>query len=116
MNHPKNLFKHGSDWWQTRQSHSRTGQSRNHWLPTPGNIIFTLLTVILVVFTQQVWANSAQSLNAPGSSATTINYQGNLASPNGSPKNGSFDMSFAIYNAASGGRRFHPKRPFPGHS
>ena len=73
------------------------------WLPTPGNIIFSLLLVGLLILTQRVWATPAQNTDAPGLSATTVNYQGHLAAPNGTPKNGSFDMSFAIYNAASGG-------------
>jgi len=92
----------------------RNGRSRylKWFIPNGGAI----LLVCLLILIQRVWASPAQNSDAPGPSATTINYQGNLASPNGSPKNGSFDMSFAIYNAASGGRRFHPKRPFPGHS
>lgn len=78
-------------------------QELSLWLPTPGNMIFSLFLVALVLFTQRAWANPAQNTNAPGSSATTINYQGRLADASGNPKNGNLNMSFAIYNAASGG-------------
>ncbi len=40
---------------------------------------------------------------APGPSATTVNYQGRLADPAGNPKNGTFGMTFALYDAPTGG-------------
>ncbi|MBK7919771.1 MAG: hypothetical protein IPJ94_26640 [Chloroflexi bacterium] len=70
------------------------------FLPNGG----TLLIVLLLILTQQVWANNGpESVNTPGPSATTVNYQGRLAAPDGTPKNGTFGMSFAIWDAASGG-------------
>lgn len=103
MNDHKNLLHHIADWWQSRQERSHTA-NWNRWLPTPGNIFFTLLMIGLLIFTQQTWANNGpESVNVPGPSATTINYQGRLAAPDGTPKNGTFGMSFAIYDAASGG-------------
>jgi hypothetical protein len=73
----------------------------NWFLPNGG----TILIVLLLLLTQQVWANNTQmnSSNTPGPSATTINYQGRLAAPDGTPQNGTFGMSFSIWDAAAGG-------------
>jgi len=74
------------------------------WLPTPGNVIFTLLAIGLLIMTQNVW--SAPSLaNTPGPSATTVNYQGRLADSSGNPLSGSYNLQFAIYDAPTGGNR-----------
>ena len=97
-NGSKNVLQLLGDWWQTRQSQPYTDKSRSHWLPTPGNILFTLLIVGLLIFTQRTWANndSPNSVNAPGASAATVNYQGSLAALDGTPKNATFGMIFAI--------------------
>lgn len=65
----------------------------------------TILLFCLLIVTQRVWATPAQNTDAPGPSATTINYQGNLTDANGNPKNGSFDMTFSLWDAASGGTK-----------
>ena len=65
----------------------------------------TILLFCLLIVTQRVWATPAQNNDAPGPSATTINYQGNLTDANGNPKNGSFDMTFSLWDAASGGTK-----------
>ncbi len=49
--------------------------------------------VALLILTQRTWATPTQSANAPGASATTINYQGRLADTSGNPKNGTFSMT-----------------------
>ncbi len=78
-------------------------QKWSKWFPTPGNIIFTLVMVALLILTQRTWASSHQSANTPGPSATTINYQGRLADDAGNPETGTLGMSFAIWDAANGG-------------
>jgi hypothetical protein len=105
VNESKNLFHLIGDWWQMRSTAvPPRSHSYSHWLPSPGNVLFTLLIAGLLIFTQQTWANNGpESVNAPGPSATTINYQGRLAAPDGTPKNGTFGMSFAIYDAATSG-------------
>ncbi|MFO7679812.1 MAG: hypothetical protein R6X34_07150 [Chloroflexota bacterium] len=103
MNERQNLLHHIANWRQNHQAQPPQAAHWNRWLPAPGNILFTLLMIGLLIFTQRAWATPVQNINAPGPSA--VNYQGNLTAPNGAPKNGSFDMSFAIYNAASGGTR-----------
>jgi hypothetical protein len=97
--------QHRSEQSATEDGRLAGGTSHFHkfrwFLPNGG----TLLIVLLLILTQQVWANndSQTIVNAPGPSSTTINYQGSLAALDGTPKNGTFGMSFAIYNAASGG-------------
>jgi len=71
------------------------------WLVPNGG---TILVVLALVLTQQVWARPAQQqLNAPGPSATTVNYQGRLADPAGNPLDGTYGMSFALFAADTGG-------------
>ncbi|MFZ2616386.1 MAG: hypothetical protein WA077_10370, partial [Anaerolineae bacterium] len=73
------------------------------FLPTPGNVLFTLLMIGLLL-----WASSAGALplrllgpNVP--STNTIAYQGRLADAGGSPLTGAYSIIFRLYNAASGG-------------
>lgn len=71
------------------------------WLVPNGG---TLLVVIVLILTQQVWAKPFQSTSdAPGPSATTINYQGRLADNAGTPLDGSYAMRFSLYDAATEG-------------
>jgi len=63
----------------------------------------TLLLVAVLILTQQVWARPLAAPAAPGPSATTVNYQGRLADPSGNPQNGTFGMTFALYDAPTGG-------------
>jgi len=83
------------------------GNRRNlvHWLlPTPGNVLFTLL-VVAGLF----WASNAGALplRAPalaGDSTTTISYQGRLADSSGNPVTTSgVGMQFRLYNTDTGG-------------
>lgn len=70
----------------------------------------TILIVGLLIFTQNVWAKTGiASTSAVGLSATTVNYQGRLANPDGTPvASGSYTMSFAIFDALSGGNLIWP--------
>ena len=73
------------------------------WLPTPGNVLFTLLVVAGLL-----WATNAGALplRAPaggGTSKTTINYQGYLTDSSGNPVNDTLDIVFRLYNVESGG-------------
>jgi hypothetical protein len=62
-----------------------------------------LLLVAVLILTQNVWARQAAAPNAPGPSATTVNYQGRLADDAGVPLTGTYGMSFALYDAVEGG-------------
>ena len=77
----------------------RWGRLARWFLPNGG----TLLLIAALILTQRVWASPALVPAAPGPSATTVNYQGRLADPSGNPKNGVFGMTFALYDALSGG-------------
>ncbi len=73
-------------------------------LPTPGNVLFTLLVVGGLL-----WATSAGALpfTAPAlssDSTTTISYQGRLADSSGNPVTTSgIGMCFRLYNTDTGG-------------
>lgn len=70
------------------------------WLVPNGG---TLLLIALLILSQRVWANPALfSAAEPRSSTTstnTVGYQGWLADDIGTPLNGTYDMSFRIYDA-----------------
>ena len=86
------------------------GQPNNlaRWLPTPGNIAFTLFVAAMLILTQIVWANPGKNMLVPGPSAYTINYQGRLADINGLPLTGSHTIEFSIWDAESGGSLIWP--------
>jgi hypothetical protein len=70
------------------------------WLIPNGG---TLLIVAVLILTQSVWARPFAATNAPGPSATTVNYQGRLADNAGTPLDGNYGMAFALYDAATDG-------------
>jgi hypothetical protein len=79
---------------------SKRSQRLVRWvLPNGG----TLLIVLALLMTQSLWARPFAALNAPGPSATTVNYQGRLANNAGTPLDGTYGMSFALYDSAAGG-------------
>lgn len=47
-----------------------------------------------------------------GDAPNLLNYQGKLTDPSGSPKNGTFSMTFAVYDAASGGNQLPNGTPW----
>lgn len=69
------------------------------FLPNGG----TLLIVAALLLTQNLWARPLAAINAPGPSATTVNYQGHLANSAGTALDGTYAMTFALYDAASNG-------------
>ena len=83
---------------------SRFPKALARWLlPSPGNVLFTLLVVAGLL-----WANSvgALPLRAPAAASTstgTIAYQGRLADADGTPITDTVNMEFRLYDVASGG-------------
>lgn len=67
------------------------------FLPNGGSI----LLVLLLVFTQSVWATAPQSPLA--TSTSTISYQGRLANAVGDPLTGVYNLEFRIYDVPTGG-------------
>jgi len=72
-----------------------------HWMVPNGG---TILLVLVLILTQQVWARPLQQeVNVPGPSATTVNYQGRLADAAGNPLDGTYGMSFSLWDDPSAG-------------
>ncbi|MGB3060436.1 MAG: hypothetical protein WBE17_11945 [Anaerolineae bacterium] len=76
---------------------------RRVWVPTPGNVLFTLLMIGLLLWAQSAGALPLRLLGPNVPSTTTIAYQGRLADAGGSPLTGAYSIIFRLYNAASGG-------------
>ena len=72
------------------------------WLPSRGNVLFTLLVVAALFWVQSAGALVGQAaLSSAG--ASSIHYQGDLADSNGVALNGSYTIAFALYDATTGG-------------
>ncbi|MGB1249931.1 MAG: hypothetical protein ACPG8W_04810 [Candidatus Promineifilaceae bacterium] len=82
----------------------RLSNTLSKWLPSRGNVLFTLLVLGLLFWAQSVGAiaNLVPATLNP-SSTNTISYQGYLADENGYPVNGDIDMTFRIYETAIDG-------------
>ena len=76
---------------------------RDSLLPTPGNVLFTLLMIGLLLWAQSAGALPLRLLGPNVPSTNTIAYQGRLADAGGSPLTGAYSIIFRLYNAASGG-------------
>lgn len=86
--------------------HLNLGSARRvtRWLlPTPGNVVFTLLIVSAFFWAQSAGAFGFAQSHTPNTSTGTIAYQGRLADSIGNPLTGTYPMVFRLYNAASGG-------------
>jgi hypothetical protein len=72
-------------------------------LPTPGNVMFTLLVVGGLLWAASAGALPLRAPAAAGTSTGTIAYQGRLADASGNPLTGTYNMIFRLYEAASSG-------------
>ncbi|MEM7536880.1 MAG: hypothetical protein AAF639_32175 [Chloroflexota bacterium] len=81
------------------------GYQSQRWLPTPGNVLFTLLIIGGLVWGQNngvlqlLAAPTAQQAQSTG----TIPYQGRLAGTDGTPVTDTVNMSFNLYANVTGG-------------
>ncbi len=76
------------------------------WLPARGNVIFTLLVVIVYFFAQSRGALGGflqAPAAAPSGSSGVIAYQGRLADTAGNPLTGTYPSIFRLYSQSSGG-------------
>jgi hypothetical protein len=103
---PKSFFHVNRHPKENTPAHSMFLRVLKWFLPNGG----TILIALLLIFTQKIWAQGGDALSsAVGPAATTVNYQGRLAKPDGTPvTNGNYAMSFAIFNAATGGNLIWP--------
>jgi len=114
MNAEKSLLTRLSETYDVYRAEKRRGQPQQshvqsarvgrllHWLMPNGG---ALLLALVLITTVSVWAKPLTgSATVPGPSATTVNYQGRLANPDGTPvADYTYGMSFALYDAATGG-------------
>lgn len=75
------------------------------WLPSRGNVVFTLLIVAVLFFVQSAGAFGGfnSPLAEPTGSGGLIAYQGRLADTAGNPLTDTFPMIFRLYNQSSAG-------------
>lgn len=71
------------------------------WLPSRGNVLFTTLMIMLLLWAQT--AGAFPALDSSAASTGTIAYQGRLADSSGNPLTSTLNMSFRLYGAATGG-------------
>ncbi|MEZ4867547.1 MAG: hypothetical protein R3C14_39840 [Caldilineaceae bacterium] len=104
MRQDKSLVMVMAEWWEIRRHRASSAQPKIvYWLPTPGNVIFTLLVLGSLFWAQSV---GAISLGAPldvSTSTGTLAYQGRLANSSGEPLTQTVNMTFRLYAAVSGG-------------
>lgn len=105
MENQKGLItKIGEVWDAHRQQNpnNEPNPSRKlmHWMMPNGG---TILLIILLIATQNVWAGAFLANNVPGANATTINYQGSLSDDASTPLNGNYNLTFALYDAETDG-------------
>jgi hypothetical protein len=73
------------------------------WLPSRGNVLFTLLVIGLFFWAQNAGAISIGAPMAAPTSTAGIPYQGRLADKSGAPLTQTVNMIFRLYSVASGG-------------
>jgi hypothetical protein len=69
------------------------------WLPSRGNVLFTLVIVGAFFWVQNAGALPFSAPAAPDTSTGTIAYQGRLADAGGNPLTDTYPMVFRLYNS-----------------
>jgi hypothetical protein len=110
MDENRNLLIVLGEWWERRRTAALEraqpqcpGRIRRvlRWFTPNGGM---LLLAVVLILTQQVWARPLATPAAPGPSANTVNYQGKLANPDGTPvTDNTYAMSFSLWDASTGG-------------
>ncbi len=111
MNEQKSLLSHLSEAFDryraerrrvaAEQTQPEPRRRLRHLLPTPGNVIFTLVMIAVLLWAQSAGAVPFRPENA--ASTGTIAYQGRLADSSGNPLTSTLAMSFRLYSAVTGG-------------
>lgn len=71
-------------------------------LPSPGNIVFSMFLVGMLLVANRTGALAAFMPASPQSSTSSIAYQGRLASSGGAPLTGIYPMVFRLYGQQAG--------------
>ncbi|MEM7531668.1 MAG: hypothetical protein AAF639_05815 [Chloroflexota bacterium] len=96
----------------TMESSNQSNQQAQSWLPSKGNVLFTLCAIgvamatLLYALSTGVIQVTATGLNQPAANAPSTNiipYQGRLADADGNPLTATVDMHFRLYDTAEGG-------------
>ncbi|MEM7531667.1 MAG: hypothetical protein AAF639_05810 [Chloroflexota bacterium] len=96
----------------TMESSNQSNQHAQSWLPSKGNVLFTLCAIgvamatLLYALSTGVIQVAATSLNQPAANAPStsiIPYQGRLSDADGNPLTATVDMHFRLYDTAEGG-------------
>jgi len=73
------------------------------WLPSRGNVLFTLLVAAFLLGAQRVGALNGNAPSPAVTSLSTIPYQGRLTDASGNLLNGTYTMTFNLYNVSANG-------------
>ena len=73
------------------------------WLPSRGNVVFTLIVIVALFWAQSVHALPWLGPAASAASTGTWPYQGRLADSAGNPITATVPMVFRLYSASEGG-------------
>jgi hypothetical protein len=113
MDTQKGFITRFGEWWDEQQTHRRQAATHDRlsnrlagWLPSRGNVIFTLVMIGLLIAAQSVGAlplGRPQGIAPTSTSTSTIAYQGRLADANNQPLTGNYGMEFRLYDVSSGG-------------
>jgi len=87
----------------TRKNQGVFAKRLRTWLPSRGNVIFTLVVVACLFWASKTGAISPGLPAAAGPSTGTIAYQGRLADASGTALTGTYIIVFRLYNSATGG-------------
>lgn len=88
--------------WPSEVSRLALTTYARSWLPTRGNVLFTVLIVAGLLWANSAGAFFASAPSSTASSVSTIPYQGRLADSAGNPLTSTVNMEFRLYSAASG--------------
>ena len=110
MDKSRSIFYHLDQWVIERKQSAETEamdiptQQKQTWLPTKGNMFFSLLLIAVLLIAQNLGVlNLLAAPNAQTVSTGTIAYQGRLANANGDALTETVNMSFRLYSTATDG-------------
>ena len=100
----KNIFQLIGDWLAAKRVSAEKPAflNRNRWLPTRGNMLFTMFVALGCLLLVSRTDASLAILSALQLDSS-INYQGQVSNAAGEPLNGAYSFSFTIHDALENG-------------